>query len=100
MNQPLSPAAQAVQDAFLNAACGGTGYDMGRWIAAVLRVVADQVTPEVAEPKYTPSGNPNLDVACVAVWQSWYANNSVRTQLCAIAAELEGATTTTTTDQP
>lgn len=85
----LSPAAQAVMHAFTNAACG-EAYQLRPGIAATFRAVADQVVPEVAEPKYRPSGDSNIDVACVAVWLYWCANNSVRTKLLAIAAELEG----------
>lgn len=82
----LSPAAQSINEII------GDLYDLPVRcvVAAALRAVADQVTPEAVEPKYTPSGDPNLDAACVAVWMIWYANNSVHTKLLAIAAELEG----------
>ena len=43
MTKPLSPAAQAVEDAYFNA--DGFGYRNG--LAAVLRAAADQAAPEV-----------------------------------------------------
>jgi hypothetical protein len=43
MTKPLSPAAQAVEDAYFNA--DGFGYRNG--LAAVLRAAADQAVPEV-----------------------------------------------------
>ena len=72
---PLSPAAQAVLDAYWKAPC-----DNKRSVAAVLRAAADQVVPE--EPLH------NGD-------QRWMferdARQACRHQLLVIAAELEGA---------
>ncbi len=95
MTQPLSPAAQAVIDAWVTARRNQT-RTVGRYeaLAAALVAVANQVTPEAVEPEYTPNGGPNLDVACVGVWLIWHANSSVRTKLLAIAAELKGQSPT------
>ncbi len=41
----LSPAAQAVLDAYINAPCG---KPRSVWVAAALRAAADQVVPEEA----------------------------------------------------
>ena len=91
MNQPLSPAAQAVVDA-ANGACSYGADDVlndSRQIAAAaLRVVADQVVP-AASPRDR------------ATWSPFAGQ--IRAEILAIAAELKGATTTTTTtttDQP
>jgi hypothetical protein len=72
----LSPAAQAVLDAFGNASDGE--YVEGVWVvnertmlSAALRAVADQVVP--------PNGSRK--------------NNEIRSELLAIAAELETFTT-------
>jgi hypothetical protein len=40
MTEPLSPATQAVLDAYINAPCGKS---RGVWVAAALRAAADQV---------------------------------------------------------
>ena len=73
MTKPLSPAAQAVLDAFLRAPC-----DNKLSVAAVLRAAADQVVPETTTP-----------------WNSTLAlimsTREVRAKFLAIAAELEGA---------
>ncbi len=65
----LSPAAQAVLDAFLKAPC-----DNKLSVAAALRTAADQVVPQ---PKYS--------------WDVSSENRFIRRQLLAIADELEGA---------
>ena len=75
----LSPAAQAVLDAYGNQ-IGGTDAIMGserRGIAAALRAAADQVAPSDAdEPRnYLP-----MAIEC----------QRIRSELLAIAAELEG----------
>ena len=81
MPEPLSPAAQAVLDTF-------TGNDtihglqlMTPRLAAALRAAADQVVPEQPEG---PTGSGFR-------WGAWAAKNGVRSELLAIAAELEGA---------
>jgi hypothetical protein len=70
MTTPLSPAAQAVLDAYINAPCG---KPRSVWVAAVLRAAADQVVPK---DKYPSS--------------DWTDKDEVRYQLLAIAAELGG----------
>ena len=71
----LSPAAQAVRKAYYS-----TDDDLaGPAIAAALRAAADQVVPEY---KVTPGGS--------KIWPS-EPLPSIRAQLQAIAAELEGA---------
>ena len=83
MNEPLSPAAQAVLDAFLNGyTCNpefGVAFESDRnGLAAALEAAADQVVPE--EP--LNGGD-----------QRWMYERDTRqesrTQLLAIAAELE-----------
>jgi hypothetical protein len=72
MTTPLSPAAQAVLDAFTEDNClhdwKHNHYNIDA-LAAALRAVADQVVPE------THAG---------------FARHSIRLRLLAIAAELEG----------
>ncbi len=71
-NQHLSPAAQAVLDAF--------NAEWPDGLVAALRAVADQVVPEqLAEPQGTGFR-----------WGGWAAKQGVRRQLLAITAELEG----------
>ena len=74
----LSPAAQAVLDAFLDSAVDAGNYYATRshQIAAALRVVADQVTPSDAiEPRnYLP-----MAIEC----------QRIRAELLDIATELE-----------
>ena len=80
----LSPAAQAVLDAF-GAARDGE-YVESVWIvnecamlAAALRAAADQVVPQCRKPMYADS------------WEesAWTAHQDTRANLLAIAAELE-----------
>ena len=73
---PLSPAAQAVWEAF-NQDEAGVFVDYGEKLAAALRAAADQVVPEATTP-----WNSTLTPKVSAV--------DVRAQLLAIAAELEG----------
>ena len=84
MNEPLSPAAAAVLDAF--AADNGGVYlegDPDR-IAAALRAAVDQVVPEEEEPV------PNEDsVVEMQVWAWVSQRQRIRAELLAIAAELE-----------
>jgi hypothetical protein len=76
MTEPLSPATQAVLDAYINAPCGKS---RGVWVAAALRAAADQVVPE---PDDIDKGS--LSLAAIR------NRCKVRDQLLAIAAELEG----------
>jgi len=71
-DQPLSAAAQAVLDAYINAPCG---KPRSAWVAAALRAAADQVVPP------DPCGDDCCIDLCVGI----------RAELLAIAAELEGA---------
>jgi hypothetical protein len=75
----LSPAAQAVLDAYLNAPCGKPPKT---WIAAALRAAADQVVPE-ENPPWKTKMHP---------WQEerFQQRQVTRRSLMAIAAELEG----------
>jgi hypothetical protein len=83
-DQPLSPAAQAVLDAFENASDGE--YVEGVWVvnertmlSAALRAAADQVVPEqLREPHGTGFR-----------WGGWAAEQGFRAELLDIAAELE-----------
>jgi hypothetical protein len=78
----LSPAAQAVLDAFLGD-CENTGLqmdDLRENVAAALKAAADQVVPEHANPV----GDEHDD----ARHEQWMR---IRAKLLAIAAELENA---------
>lgn len=82
MTKPLSPAAQSV----LDAANGFNSYspddvlNESRWIvAAALRAVADQLTPEQVQPPCRD------DFA----YGEWFARNDMRDDLLRIAKELE-----------
>ena len=78
MTKSLSPAAQAVMDAFTNAACGET-YQLRPGIAAALRAVADQHMPEPL-----PFTTPDFKAGA-------YSQRSITSyHILAIAAELEG----------
>jgi hypothetical protein len=84
MTKQLSPAAEAVLDAAVDAY--GINYSefhccADRVAAAALRVAADQVVPDKPAP----------DVASFKEFERWDAKRFVRLQLRAIAAELEGA---------
>ena len=74
---PLSPAAQAVWDAF-NEDEAGVFVDYGDKLAAALRAAADQVAPsDLDEPRnYLP-----MAIEC----------QRIRAELLAIATELDGA---------
>ena len=67
MTQPLTPAAQAIWEAF-NEDEAGVFVDYGDKLAAALRALADQVVPANGSRK----------------------NNEIRAEILAIAAELEG----------
>lgn len=73
----LSPAAQAVFDAYIDAPCGTPHW---AWVAYALRAAADQVVPENANPV-----GDEHDDARLFQWMR------IRRQFLAIAAELEGA---------
>jgi hypothetical protein len=70
----LSPAAQAVLDQAIY-----KGPELEKRVAAALRAAADLMVPE---PEVTPGGS--------KIWPS-EAAFSIRRQILAIAAELEGA---------
>jgi len=78
----LSPAAQAVLDALLNApvnsgqVCNGKAPQVK--LAAALRAAAEQVVPD--EPDYMRAAVPSTD------W--WDKHDSIRFELLALAAEL------------
>jgi hypothetical protein len=80
MTTPLSPAAQAVLDAVAAALergySGPAAYDIA---AAALRAAADQVVPD--EPDYMRAAVPSTD------W--WDKHDSIRSELLAIANELD-----------
>ena len=79
-DQPLSPAAQAIWDAWNDAyEAQGPLEDMGQPIAAALRAAADQVVPEQAEDV-----GDSHDEARHDQWMR------IRYRFLAIAAELEG----------
>ena len=75
----LSPATQAVRSAALYA-----GPKLEGRIAAALRAAADQVVPE------TKAVDSDLD------YGAWEQQQRTRAELLAIAAELDGITTTPT----
>jgi hypothetical protein len=82
-DQPLSPAADAVLDAYMNN-CGWLDGPLEkdyRCAAAVLRAAADQVVPQTPTSKYLEDYKSGV----------WEANHDARTGLLAIAAELEAA---------
>ena len=80
----LSPAAQAVLVAAARARPRVTGIEAADVAAAALRAAADQVVPEQRKPIY-----PNC-------WKesAWTTNQDNRSQLLAIAAQLDGGTST------
>ena len=82
----LSPAAQAVLDAFLNnyvcrPSCNVAFEADRNGIAAALRAAADQVVPEECMARFPNNSE----------WQDGFtaANERIRTELLAIVAELE-----------
>jgi len=79
MTTPLSPAAQAVLDAYVNAPCG---KPRSVWVAAAIRAAADQVVPEPPN-----CGTPANDY----VRGLEDRQRMARFRLLCIAAELEGA---------
>jgi hypothetical protein len=81
MNQPLSPAAQAVKDAVIslyNDNVREMAWSLDRDVAAAaLRAAADQVVEEPIEENFDCFNTP------------WGAAASIRRDILAIAAELE-----------
>jgi hypothetical protein len=73
----LSPAAQAVLDAYEN-----TYIDSG--LVAAIFELTDQVVPEESEPSEQPFADLNDR------WPIWNANQKTRRKILAIATELEG----------
>ena len=79
----LSPAAQAVRDAFFNGP-----DDFTASIAATLHAAADQVVPEDDnEPNLTEFSDREL----LCNWCEWGQRRTTRNRILAIAAELEGS---------
>jgi len=86
----LSPAAQAVLDAANGASSYGPDdcLNESRWIAAAaLRAAADQVVPEEPEPDQSAMTFSDWNLKT----ESWDARMATRSELLAIAAELEQA---------
>ena len=91
----LSPAAEAVLDAYYNAAkavldiCGDfeIGSARNEGIAAALRALADQVVPTKPEPVTYPGDNKEEFIARYNVWLNM---RLTRNKILAIATELEG----------
>jgi hypothetical protein len=79
---PLSPAAQAVLDAFRSS---HTGQGC---LAAALRAAADQVVPGVDEPDWGACNEMRCDI------ELYTDHQRKRATLLAIAAELDGANNT------
>jgi len=92
-NNTLSPAAQAVWEAF-NEEEAGVFVDYGEKLAAAaLEAAADQVVPERQEPAEPPGyGSGSEPPQYVEQWTCW----NLRQKLLAIAAELRGTTPTET----
>jgi hypothetical protein len=88
--KPLSPAAQAVRDAFTSAACGST-YQWNKGIAAAICALADEVVPEH-----------DCEDVDSEEWLGQSASNQARFRcrfkMLSIAAELEGGNTHEVTD--
>jgi hypothetical protein len=92
---PVSPAAQAVLDAVTlkrwdvpHQACPKSIDQIKSDVAAALRAAADQVVPN--HPK--PSANSDYHLMnWTKSFDQYYQRQQTRTELLAIAAELEGA---------
>ena len=76
--EPLSPAGQAVLDAFLAKCDGYAVYDVYYGIAAAIRALADQLRLEL------PLGDTDADAGVFA------AHHAITAAILAIATELEG----------
>ena len=79
MNTTLSPAAQAVSNAAKSSLDWEAGYLPNAVAAAALRAAADQVVPKTPTLSYPEDYELGV----------WVANDDTRTELLAIAAELE-----------
>jgi hypothetical protein len=79
MTTPLSPAAQAIDDAAYQACV--TRDDPRSIAAAALRAAADQVVPD--EPDYMRAAVPSTD------W--WDKHDLIRSELLTLVAELRAA---------
>jgi len=79
MTETLSPAAQAVYDAWYEAIDAYSEQDPPPQLAAALRAAADQVVPLRRKPLYADSAEES----------AWSAQQDTREELLAIAAELE-----------
>ena len=77
--EPLSPAANAIWEAF-NQDEAGVFVDYGDKLAAALRAAADQVAPETAESE---QDDPEM------LKGIWSERRTIRAELLAIAAELD-----------
>lgn len=84
----LSPAAQAVWDAF-NEDEAGAFVDFGDKLAAALGAAVDQVLPEQLQPS-AGDGEPWLRDYQLMSDSKWAQRQHTRRQFLAIAAELEG----------
>ena len=90
----LSPAAQAVLDAFLNgyicnSADNSVAFQADRnGLAAALRALAEQVVPTKPEPVTYPGDN---KVEFIARYNVWLNMRLTRNKILAIAGELENA---------
>jgi plasmid stabilization system protein ParE len=82
MTKPLSPAAQAVRDAAFHSVAHDKAHTLEARVAAALRAVADEVAPE------TPYSEPDDPDMLKGIWDE---RRTIRAELLAIAAELEGA---------
>ena len=86
MGKQLSPAAEAVLDAFFNSFInpdsGMTFVSDRNGLAAALRAAADQVVPEEPHPEESQFWDDEAD-------REWQNNRHFREQLLAIADELE-----------
>ncbi len=83
----LSPAAQAIWEAF-NEDEAGVFVDYGDKLAAALRAAVDQVVPEQSEPPCGES-EPWPQSYQLMADSKWEQRQKTRTDLLAIAAELE-----------
>jgi len=81
----FSPTAQEILNQFVMGACGKT-YDIHAGLAAALRAAADQVVPEEPEPDQSAMTFSDWNLKT----ESWDARMATRSELLAIAAELEG----------
>jgi hypothetical protein len=91
---PLSPDAQAVSDAFAGVA-RGIVYNWEAGLATAIRAAVDRVVPEQRESP-AGEGEPWPRDYQLMSDSKWEQSQQIRTELLAIAAELDGGNTTTT----